>query len=472
MSGVYRDLLRKGLTYGLGSSLNGLAGLILIPFILRHLSAAEYGKYALTEGVLGVLLTISSLGLNVALLTLYFQVEPTKRKQLFTGIFTAVILASGLVILLFSSTMLVLRAFDLEPINYHFWRWLAVIVPLEALWLQFSSYYRAENRAKRFVALSLLQLIISCAGSVLLIIYSTRQAESILISRAIADATILAIACIHGRKLFASFDRQLVMKAIKVGLPIVPITFSAVWIVMAPRFLLGLFSTSSEVGIYAISSRIAGVVSIVLVQPLGTLWLPAAFRIKLRADAESIFKHVLESYILLGSAIVLLVAIMAPYISIYFGNSSFPLNDTLIVLLASSLIISGASYLVCLGPFFSGQTKRALPAYLFSAVLMIAVGIPLVKFGAAYGAAISSLVCVLTQSVALDRISQKTYQVYRDPRRLFVISVFIGLLYVAFFYTVLQLHNSSTAMVLLLLPIAWLLLERPLAIKFGGTSRE
>ena len=65
MKSVFRDLLAKGLTYGLGSSLNSLASFLLIPFFIHRLNAAEYGRFALAEMLINLLGILLGLGMNV-----------------------------------------------------------------------------------------------------------------------------------------------------------------------------------------------------------------------------------------------------------------------------------------------------------------------------------------------------------------------------------------------------------------------
>lgn len=56
MKSVLQELAGKGLVYGLGFSFNGLVAFILIPFFTGRLTAGEYGRYAIAEMVLNLIL--------------------------------------------------------------------------------------------------------------------------------------------------------------------------------------------------------------------------------------------------------------------------------------------------------------------------------------------------------------------------------------------------------------------------------
>ena len=71
MKSALRELTSKGLVYGLGASFNGLVSFLLIPFFTGRLSATEYGRYAIAEMVLNLILVLLGLGMNVAILARY-----------------------------------------------------------------------------------------------------------------------------------------------------------------------------------------------------------------------------------------------------------------------------------------------------------------------------------------------------------------------------------------------------------------
>ena len=62
MKSAIQDLAAKGLIYGLGASFNGLVSFLLIPFFTHRLTAGEYGRYALAEMVLNLLLVLLGMG--------------------------------------------------------------------------------------------------------------------------------------------------------------------------------------------------------------------------------------------------------------------------------------------------------------------------------------------------------------------------------------------------------------------------
>src|SRR5574342_549452 len=101
MKSAIQDLAAKGLIYGLGASFNGLVSFLLIPFFTHRLTAGEYGRYALAEMVLNLLLVLLGMGLNVAILARYPRIPPMDRSRYFGSIISFTLLSTGVCEVLF-----------------------------------------------------------------------------------------------------------------------------------------------------------------------------------------------------------------------------------------------------------------------------------------------------------------------------------------------------------------------------------
>src|SRR5213593_3046804 len=92
MKSALGELTSKGLVYGLGASFNGLVSFILIPFFTNRLSATEYGRYAIAEMVLNLILVLLALGMNVAILARYPSLAPQDRDKFFGSVLSFMLL--------------------------------------------------------------------------------------------------------------------------------------------------------------------------------------------------------------------------------------------------------------------------------------------------------------------------------------------------------------------------------------------
>src|SRR5437762_9286913 len=104
LKSALNELAGKGLVYGVGASFNGLVSFILIPFFTNRLTAAEYGRYAIAEMVLNLILVLLALGMNVAILARYPSIPPQDRDRFFGSVLSLMLLWTMIFEVLFVGT--------------------------------------------------------------------------------------------------------------------------------------------------------------------------------------------------------------------------------------------------------------------------------------------------------------------------------------------------------------------------------
>ena len=101
-------LASQGAIFGFGAALNSIAGVILIPFYMRYLSASEYGVFALFELVLLVLFVFFGMGLNITLLSRWHKIAEADKSRLAGSLVSCAIISiftSGVLITVFAAYM-------------------------------------------------------------------------------------------------------------------------------------------------------------------------------------------------------------------------------------------------------------------------------------------------------------------------------------------------------------------------------
>lgn len=418
MKSVVRDLLRKGLVYGLGSSLNGLVGFVLLPFIVHYLRPGEYGRYAIAEMILNLVLVFLGLGMNVALLARYPRVPEAERASFLSSVFGFMILTTLAIEGLFSLFAMFAgpRLFpDLSLTDYAL---VAAISAAETIWLLFATIYRAQGSAWKFIATSVTQVSVSLAITVMLLVKFHMRERGLLYGRLAADLIVLCVLAPDFVRFPPSLRIRPAIQLSRIGLPLVPATFASMWVVMSPRFFLERLCDPGTVGAYAIDSKLAAIVSLLFVQPFGLVWVAALSHIALRPDAKSIYSRVITYYVLLGSIAAAVLGVAAPMIAHLLGKQSFPLSPTVIFLLALANVCSGLMYPMTIGPYVCERTGSMVPVFVGSMLLSIPLGWLLVQQHAIVGAAVALVVVYLLQGAALGWVSNQLYPVAIERKRI------------------------------------------------------
>jgi len=412
MREMLRELAGKGLIYGLGASLNGLVAFLLIPFFIGHLKAAEYGRFALAEMVLNLALVLLNLGMNVAILARYPRTPLETRATFFANVLGFMLLSTACLEAVFVVAAKLLASRFLPVLDDKTIALIVAISTLETIWLVFATLYRAEGWAWRFIGASALQATTGLAATVVLIVRWGFREDGILVGRLIADGLLVAFVVlpqVHRYRPRLQFAP--IRSLLAIGLPLIPATFSSMWVLSSPRYFIEHYGTVADVGVFTMSSRIASVLQLLFVQPFAMAWMVALFKIFDRPDAQRIYARVLTYYALIGGTLAICVGLAAQLIVPILSRDAFPLSVGIVVVVALAQVASGLMYPLDISPYVMEQTNRVTPIFVLSAVLITMLCLATIGFGGALGAAYALLLVYLIQAFFIARLSQRLYAV-------------------------------------------------------------
>ncbi len=131
------------------------------------------------------------------------------------------------------------------------------------------------------------------------------------------------------------FDRELIRRMNRFGLPLLPAGL-AIWVVdFADRLLLARIAGQHEVGLYAVGVKIAS--AMVLVQlAFRTAWPAFAYSLEEGPEARRTFAYVLTYTSLIGCWLSLGLGLLAPWLVELLAAPEFQAADTVVAPLAFS----------------------------------------------------------------------------------------------------------------------------------------
>ena len=280
MSATYQKFTKDILTVGGARIIVALSGIILLPLITKHLGAYDYGIWAQFSVTIGLLWTLSNLGLPLAMSRFLAAIEDKEQiREQFYSVLVLVFIISAVI----SSLLVVFpgpfaRAFfggATQAITI-----IGGIVLLSSLYQVCLTFFRAFRHMKiysiflvadTYVQLGIIVYLVSSGHGIIAMLLA------VLVTRAVTLSILFLL--IKARIGIKSPRFSRIKEYLRFGVPAVPGGISS-WVVgSSDRYVIAYFMGASAVGVYsaayALGSLIimaAGIFTFVLPPTLAKLF--------------------------------------------------------------------------------------------------------------------------------------------------------------------------------------------------------
>jgi O-antigen/teichoic acid export membrane protein len=424
-----RDLVKNSGLYALSSLTAPLITLLLAPFLTHTLSHSDYGALAILTTVIALVSGVTQLGLSSAFFRAYTYDYESRRDQLD-------VLSTTVLALLLISVPVALAIIVAAP-------WLTVLllnstsygdaVKLSALVILMQNFTvpglawsRAENRAALFSILSIVTLLVTAGGTIVLVGGLHLGIAGALIATGggyaiVAVCTLPLILLRAGFHLRFDISRGL----FTFGFPHVVNLLSGWVLQLSDRYLLGHFGSLSQAASYAVAYSLGGALSAVIIAPFSLAWWSLMYTIAKSQDAVRTFQLIFRWF-----SIVLLFATFG--LSIFgvavldlFFPPAYHSTAPIIPIVATSIMFNGISVVVGLGTSIQRKTWYAAALVTFSALVNLALNLVLIPLYGAMGAAVTTLIAYFVLAVSMYFVNQRLYPVPFEIG-LFSVALLIG----------------------------------------------
>jgi len=253
-----KEFSKDTLIYGIGSSLNKLIAIFLLPFYTRALSPSDYGILGTLNVLVGLLSIILGLGLPGATARYFFvpKSQRIKGEILFTSLILRAITGFGFAILVIPwANLISLKLFDSE--NYS-----AVVIisaftiPIVTILLLQEMIYRYFRQPVKYVFITILKALFGPGFGILFVIvlnWGVLGAKLGTFLNALI-ALIFAFLYYAKNKYTPRFSKYWAKKMLSFGFPLIW-TGIASWVFTASdRFFLLHYDSLSSIGLYTIGN--------------------------------------------------------------------------------------------------------------------------------------------------------------------------------------------------------------------------
>jgi O-antigen/teichoic acid export membrane protein len=431
VSGYLRRLATTGAAYTAASIVSKLIAVALLPLYTRYLTKEDYGA---AEVMFAAVVTASifvRFGLLEALLRFYYKDDEDPDRVVASSFAALFWLATAGALLALPFAQPLAEALGLGEGATDLAR-----ISIGGLWvLTLNEYlltlFRLEERARAFFVTTMANVLLAIALTVILVVAAGEGARGLLIGSYGSGAVVVTVLiAIHRRRLSLRFERPLLRRLLRFGLPTMPAELSLYGLNFVDRVILARSVGVAEVGLYSLAIKFAQAVN-VLVRGFQLAWPPLAYSISDDGEAKRVYATVVTLFVA-GCAFVvtgmwllsrwIVRALAAPE---FFGSyKAIGLVATGVTLYALYMVL-----VVILGR--TGRTEFNFPATAAALVANIALNLALVPpfgiVGAGLALVASYLVVLVLMYVFTQRLFPVPYEWGRLARVLAVSAALVGL---------------------------------------------
>jgi len=430
MSGYLRRLATTGAAYTAASIFSKVIAVALLPLYTRYLSTEDYGYAEVLFAAVVTASIIVRFGLLEAILRFYYLPEEDPAKVVsstFAGLFWLSTLGA-LVALPFAGPLSELLLDESAP---ELMRIAIGGLWVLTMWEFMLTLFRLEERARAFFVTTILNVVAAIALTVVLVVGFDEGARGLLVgSYATGGAFVLALIALRRRSLSLRFDRELLRRLFRFGLPTMPAEVSLYGLNFVDRLIIFRSLGAAEAGLYSLGVKFAQGIN-VLVRGFQLAWPPLAYSIRDDGEARRAYATVVTLFTAGCAFVVAGMWLLSRWIVRALADPKF-FDSYEVIGLISTAVTLYALYLVLvviLGR--TGRTEFNLPAAIGALVVNVALNLVLVPplgiVGAGLALVASYLVVLGLMYAFTQRLFPVPYEWGRLLRVVLTVAAIVGL---------------------------------------------
>jgi O-antigen/teichoic acid export membrane protein len=458
-----KHTFKHTIIYSIGNVSLKLIGIVLLPLYTTHLESSEYGAYAILEVTSLILVSVLSFRLSTAMMRWWAGTKEyyNKKSIVFTSFISAlaIVLFFNLLVLPFYNDFSILF-FSTENYDEYFLI-LFISVSFEILNLFPMELLRIKEKSTLFIIITISKTLTVLFLNILLIAYYKLGIKGILIGHMTGNILVFLITFPFLRKnMVGKFNFGELRGMLNYGFPLVFTTIAMMLMNLGDRYILKYILGYSEVGIYSIGYKIAGVINLFILQSFKMGFLPIAYKqYGYEKQADRFFAKVLTYFVFTLVIAGLSLSLFSKEIVIFFSKrEEYWSAYQIIPLMSLAFVLQGIQYVFSLGLHYVKKTKYNAFIVLSIAILNIGLNFLLIPRYKIMGAAITTVISWILMSIFFYYFAQREYHIrYEIFKIILLISIGIVLFIISTFFNDINLIFRILIKVLIIVAFPWIL---------------
>jgi O-antigen/teichoic acid export membrane protein len=437
VSGYLRRLATTGAAYTAASILSKLIAVALLPLYTRYLTLADYGAAEVMFAAIVSASIVVRLGLIEALLRFYYKDGEDQAqvvKSTFAGLFWFATI--GALLALPFATPIAEALLPHKTAAEGGQMAELARISIGGLWVltmfEFMlTLFRLEERARAFFVTTILNVLVTIGLTVVLVVGAGEGARGLLIgSYASGAAFVLGLIVWQWRRLSLRFDRDLLRRLLRFGLPTMPAEASLYLLNFVDRIIIVRSAGLAEAGLYSLAVKFAQAVN-VLVRGFQLAWPPLAYSIRDDDEARRAYATVVTLFVASCAFVVTGMWLFSRWIARALAAPKFFDSYEAIGLITTAVTLYALYMVMVVILGRTGRTKFNFPAAIAALVVNVVLNLLLVPsmgiVGAGLALVASYLVVVALMYGFTQRLFPVPYQWGRLARVVLTSAVLVGL---------------------------------------------
>jgi O-antigen/teichoic acid export membrane protein len=415
-----RELSKNLAIYGVGDVAIQIVSFLLVPVYVRYLAPADYGILGLLGGVEATAKLFFRWGLDGAFMRFWYDCEDqAARQRLASTIFFFLLAINALLLGLSLAAAPYVSSRMLGASGYTLALQL-VLLNTFAIGFTFIPFHvlRMEQQTRAFSALTFARSVATLVLRIALVVGLHFGIWGVVV----ADVVVTAGVMVWMLRLFTPlvrpmFSRAVLAESLAFGLPRLPHALAQQVMAVGDRFILSLFGTLTDIGIYSMSVSF-GLIPKLFLSAFENAWAPFYYATAREPDGARTFAGVTTyAFAVLALLTAGLAAIAGDLLALVVGPA-YAGGAGVIAWTAVGVLLQGVYLLTSIGLNITKQTQYYPVSTIVGASCNVGLNFFLIPRFGIIGAAWANAAAYGVQTAVAYRFAQRFYPISYEAGRL------------------------------------------------------
>lgn len=422
----FKALGKDIIVYGTGYFVVRIIEMFLFPIYTRIFSPNDYGIMDVSRAVTNIMNIFIIMGFTSAQTFYFFNTEDKKDRRL--------MLSTSLIYRIFISLAICTTLFILaEPFSKYilgnadyavYLKILALATPFTVVKTLFINIQRMTFSKWKYLFLTIGSGIFGALLAIYLVVIKRVGLIGVFQAQLYGAIffTLVGFPLVKEYLRF-SFSFERLKDMLKYGIPLIPAGIS-IWVIQfADRYFLIHYSGMSDVGLYAVGSKIALLVTFIT-GAFRLAWAPFRFAVAKEKDAQQFYAKILTYYLTGLSLLCVFCSLFAREILMVLTRPAYYGGSKVVGLLAFSAVGYGVLPIIAIGLGLTKKTQFTGLAFGVAAIANVVLNFILVPKFSIMGASLATVISFFIANLILYVAGQKYYYVPFELTKIFKILAF------------------------------------------------